>query len=415
MERIFKNRGTGKRQVKLNESYFESIGDSVSLTAMLTHDSDDEDQDSVDEDYVGHDDSGMESSSSVESDNESIDAGSDMGIEKNQDDENGEGEGDVNESNGTITRGYAKDEIVVVDFSKWKALQPKVCCICQEKQKDNDNPLLICRNEWCEVGVHKECYGVLSQSTPKLGKSKWDSWKCHRCEAEALPHKTQCILCTYPFGAMKKYFQQDGCFAGWVHIICAMWADNADYDGDTVDNFTLDAVGCGGFRRNCSICESTESAGQDLDIITGYTKQCQIGTCKKWVHLSCAEKYNLIEEHEELHDTDPFFVCCLEHGSVQPPAMTEWAKWCSKQSKLARTESDEPFRMVTKINWVPKGHFTAQVADRDSEIRSLVSEFLNGTLLIESPRSIQELCFILYHTSPGLIPFLTRCRIDGFI
>jgi len=67
--------------------------------------------------------------------------------------------------------------------------------------------------------------------------------------------------------------------------------------------------------QKCSCCPN------DYDASFGACVPCDAGGCKNSLHITCAQKWGLLEDksNEETEMANPYFVFCKNHGPNQPP------------------------------------------------------------------------------------------------
>ncbi|CAJ0759656.1 9798_t:CDS:2, partial [Entrophospora sp. SA101] len=90
------------------------------------------------------------------------------------------------------------------------------------------------------------------------------------------------------------------------------------------------------WKKECCICPK-ELASQ------GATVRCDAGSCRNWIHVTCAQAYNLLECVEDSEMADPYFVSCKDHGSQAGSlCLNEWERWILKRDTfLDKIRSEE--------------------------------------------------------------------------
>ncbi|RHZ55364.1 hypothetical protein Glove_416g2 [Diversispora epigaea] len=232
--------------------------------------------------------------------------------DSNENIENTEGRQEFNENNEEVTTEFLK---------KWKVEDPGVCCICLENSTTEENMLVYCDGDECEVVCHQECYGIIHLPASD------EPWYCDRCLA--IPSETIiCALCPKRHGAFRRI--KDGDSAGiWVHVVCALWMPGM-WIGKTAEmsEITIENIDQKNWNRPCCVC--TGDATNE-----GATVHCDAGECKNWLHVTCAQSLNLLECVEDDQDiSDPYFVYCPSHGSHGPARLNEWEKWCRRKDRF---------------------------------------------------------------------------------
>ncbi|CAG8499633.1 13201_t:CDS:10, partial [Acaulospora colombiana] len=194
-------------------------------------------------------------------------------------------------------------------YSHQKLDDPGVCCICLEGSTTEENMLVYCDGDDCEVVCHQECYGIVHLPASD------EPWYCDRCLAK--PSET---VKTGAFRRMK-----EGDAAGtWVHVVCALWMPGM-WIGKTIEmsEITIENID----QKNWNRAEKAANEGA--------TVHCDAGECKSWLHVTCAQSLNLLECLEDDPEiSDPYFVYCPQHGSHGPARLNEWEKWCRKRDRF---------------------------------------------------------------------------------
>lgn len=82
-----------------------------------------------------------------------------------------------------------------------------LCHVCFTGNSTDTDRIVFC--EGCNVAVHQSCYDV---ATVPQG-----DWYCDRCTAKV---DTECVLCGYRQGAMKRIVHSK---TKWAHLVCGVW------------------------------------------------------------------------------------------------------------------------------------------------------------------------------------------------
>ncbi|CAG8718501.1 238_t:CDS:2, partial [Acaulospora morrowiae] len=103
-------------------------------------------------------------------------------------------------TNNNTQQGF-RDDRVKEYLRKWKLDDPGVCCICLEGSTTEENMLVYCDGDDCEVVCHQECYGIVHLPASD------EPWYCDRCLAK--PSETICALCPRKTGAFRRMKEGD--------------------------------------------------------------------------------------------------------------------------------------------------------------------------------------------------------------
>lgn len=167
-----------------------------------------------------------------------------------------------------------------------------VCCVCSD-EPDEENPLVYCDGEGCQVAIHPDCHGYpLSKSIPE------GEWFCDRCLARE--PDAVCALCGKTGGAMKRTTDWR-----WAHLLCAMWVPEAFFrnpDGSDA----IDVLRIPKFRWElvCSICDRN----------VGACVECSDANCSRSFHVTCASDEDLWLQYKSVKNgPDVVFGLCAQH------------------------------------------------------------------------------------------------------
>lgn len=58
------------------------------------------------------------------------------------------------------------------------------CCVCSDERGWNENPLVYCDGNQCNVAVHQACYGIVQVPT--------GPWFCRKCESQERQARVVC-------------------------------------------------------------------------------------------------------------------------------------------------------------------------------------------------------------------------------
>ncbi|OAF65626.1 hypothetical protein A3Q56_06684 [Intoshia linei] len=137
------------------------------------------------------------------------------------------------------------------------------CCICSVETGFENNPIVYCDGENCNLGVHQACYSI--KSVPE------GSWYCDVCKLGI--DSVVCQFCPLKFGAFKKTNLDT-----WIHVICADFFNSICVNVGSqvcIDKSRLPD------KNPCSLCVSENG-------FIGYTRACG-GGCNKYFHITCAQ------------------------------------------------------------------------------------------------------------------------------
>nr|CAG8444382.1 7044_t:CDS:10 [Entrophospora candida] len=222
-------------------------------------------------------------------------------------------------------------------LEKWKFEDPGICCVCLEGATAEENMLVYCDG----------------QEYP---------WYCDKCLAKP-SEVVSCILCPKKTGAFRRLQEEEGFKTdAWVHLVCALWMPGmwiANTQG--LNECSIISVEKTNWIKDCCICPK-ELASQ------GATVHCDAGGCKNWIHVTCAQSYNLLEYEDDSEMSDPYFVYCKEHcsqaGTVR---LNEWERWILKRDKfLDNVRSEELQKRNNKL--------TSELIDQGKILREIFED-----------------------------------------
>ena len=102
------------------------------------------------------------------------------------------------------------------------------------------------------------------------------------------------------------------------------------------------------FSKKCFLCPDPVSASH------GACVRCDAHGCKKTFHISCAQKFSLLEEAEETEKlTDPYFTYCLDHSSYNQgePKLNDWEKWVRQRDRYLVLKNEESAEQRSAALW----------------------------------------------------------------
>lgn len=177
-----------------------------------------------------------------------------------------------------------------VDDDPDEQLEDSVCMCCFDGASHEGNPILFC--DGCNATVHQACYGV--KEIPegdfycdRCQAIQWFSTECDDWCFYFTKNAVRCALCPLHHGGLKP--TTDG---RWVHICCAMWADNSviksldDMSPIDIAEVSLQPSVSNGESevsdpKSCLYCNS--SAGRIVRCCGG-----ENDLCSKYFHPLCA-------------------------------------------------------------------------------------------------------------------------------
>ncbi|KAI8579324.1 hypothetical protein K450DRAFT_242684 [Umbelopsis ramanniana AG] len=259
-------------------------------------------------------------------------------------------------------------------LKKWKYDDPEVCCICLGEGAEQRNAFVYCDNPQCEVIVHQECYGIKKLPGPN------DVWLCDRCKEqnENPAAVVSCAVCPSPHGAFRRLDKVHQ-YPGWIHVVCGTWMPNVQIsDANAVIGFDIREIPEKSWNYKCFLCPDPVSASH------GACVRCDAHGCKKTFHISCAQKFSLLEEAEESEKlADPYFTYCLDHSSYNQgePKLNNWEKWVRQRDRYLVLKNEESAEQRSAALWnraqsITKGndHATSELIRAGFGFRELASD-----------------------------------------
>lgn len=132
------------------------------------------------------------------------------------------------------------------------------------------------------------------------------------------------------------------------------------------------------FSKKCFLCPDPVSASH------GACVRCDAHGCKKTFHISCAQKFSLLEEAEETENlTDPYFTYCLDHSSYNQgePKLNDWEKWVRQRDRYLVLKNEESAEQRSAALWkraqsITKGndHANSELVRAGFGFRELASD-----------------------------------------
>ena len=157
-----------------------------------------------------------------------------------------------------------------------------VCDVCHMPDSEDANEMVFC--DGCNICVHQACYGI--------AKIPQGNWLCVPCTFGGSTFKPECVLCPNVGGAMKATKN----FRNWAHVSCALWIPEVGFGNvekmEPIVN--LNQINAGRWTLVCGICKEKR----------GCCLQCSEKRCHSTFHVSCAFKFNLEMQQQNIGDDD---------------------------------------------------------------------------------------------------------------
>ena len=174
-------------------------------------------------------------------------------------------------------------------------IEDELCCICQESDSFEENPIVFCSG--CDIAVHCFCYGGLLAG----GKVPKGDWFCDRCKG-AKTKPVKCVACPHPFGAFKRTEDKNNRLDGkWAHVLCTLYLPETGFrDPEKLERAAgFDLINKDRIEKlKCGICKDDASRRMGAKI------QCAAPRCHRAFHVTCAQVAKL---HMELGDLNAIY------------------------------------------------------------------------------------------------------------
>ncbi|KAK5971255.1 PHD-finger [Trichostrongylus colubriformis] len=293
-------RAPGKRQIKPTAAV---------LDLVLPAADDEED----DEDFIAeHDPDSTEGSESGESgsNDDSTSSTDDEGADDDEENEDGQG---MHDENAALHTAAAAENLN----------HPPICGLCLNLSEIAKNEEVM-RCDKCGLTVHESCYpslDVSEDSESSQSTSSMEPWFCEPC-IYGFNEPPYCELCPSRYGAMKR----SDVGGRWVHLVCALYTHGVTFgDIDHLGAISWQEMDHRNFgRKSCSGCTDV------LEARLGVTTRCEIGLCKQYYHITCAQRLGLLVDHSEdvdhasgggshrrgdHHTVEPRYINCRQHSN----------------------------------------------------------------------------------------------------
>ncbi|ODM95858.1 Protein AF-10 [Orchesella cincta] len=171
------------------------------------------------------------------------------------------------------------------------------CCVCSDERGWDENPLVYCDGQGCNVAVHQACYGIVTVPS--------GPWYCRKCELQERP---RCELCPSKEGAFKKTDQNS-----WAHVVCALYIPEVRFGNvTTMEPILISLIPQERFNKTCYICEDSTRTSSKASF--GACMQCNKTGCKTTFHVTCAQMLGLLcEEAGNMMDNVKYCGYCQHH------------------------------------------------------------------------------------------------------
>ncbi|XP_037076344.1 protein AF-10-like [Pollicipes pollicipes] len=157
------------------------------------------------------------------------------------------------------------------------------CCVCSDESGWDENPLVYCDGDGCNVAVHQACYGIVSVPP--------GPWFCRKCESQERAARVRCELCPSKGGALKRTDQN-----GWAHVVCALYIPEVRFgDVATMEPILVSIVPPDRFSKSCCLCELHGRASKAQ---AGACMSCNKPGCRLSFHVTCAQGHGLLCEEQ---------------------------------------------------------------------------------------------------------------------
>nr|CDJ81295.1 Zinc finger domain containing protein [Haemonchus contortus] len=289
-------RAPGKRQIKPTAAV---------LDLVLPTADDEED----DEDFIAEQDLDSTEGS------ESGESGSDDGSTSSSDDDEDEQEQEHDM--------HAEDSALASSSAEKNVNYPPICCLCLNLS-DIAKTEEVMRCDKCGLTVHDSCYPSLDMSDDSessQSSSSMEPWFCEPC-IYGFNEPPYCELCPSRYGAMKR----SDVGGRWVHLLCALYTHGVTFgDIDHLGAISWQEMDHRNFgRKSCSGCTDV------LEARLGVTTRCELGLCKQYYHVTCAQRLGLLVDHSEdvdhfgggsshrrgdHHTVEPRYINCRQHSN----------------------------------------------------------------------------------------------------
>lgn len=161
----------------------------------------------------------------------------------------------------------------------------------------------------------------------KQSKYKHDSGVSLEVDSDSPVLQSNCVLCPNSGGALKLLHNSHA----WAHLSCALWIPEIQFTRPhSLSGIDIKQVHSSRWDKYCHLCSATQDSG------VGACLGCAQDGCDKWFHVTCALKWNLVQDsllnvggpndvtmvprllcHEHCRDND-------NHQGIQLHAWEEW-------------------------------------------------------------------------------------------
>ncbi|VDO49603.1 unnamed protein product [Haemonchus placei] len=258
----------------------------------------------------------------------------------------------------------------------------------------------------CGLTVHDSCYPSLDMSDDSessQSSSSMEPWFCEPC-IYGFNEPPYCELCPSRYGAMKR----SDVGGRWVHLLCALYTHGVTFgDIDHLGAISWQEMDHRNFgRKSCSGCTDV------LEARLGVTTRCELGLCKQYYHVTCAQRLGLLVDHSEDVDhfgVEPRYINCRQHSNPDDVRVKKQAS-VSQERKVRRArhlttspEFFEWFQEKAEISGVEPEHLTFFFFRNSRESLATQFHFLLPAFRPSSSSDDQHLmiacdsCYEYYH------------------
>lgn len=233
---------------------------------------------------------------------------------------------------------------------KEKLLKILICSVCLGDHSSDSDEIVECDS--CGITVHENCYGIIADDSDNesihsnVSSASTEPWFCDACKAGV--SNLSCELCPSEVGIFKRTDTQQ-----WVHVVCALYTNGVTFSdtlrlsGITLLELAYDRWG----SKACSLCEDSRLAK------TGIAISCDAGLCRTYFHVTCAQKYGLLQDvadlEQETEIVDPFYAHCKLHTTDKAKMKRKKRNYLTLEARIkikCEDSSPLPTRTAKKLD-----------------------------------------------------------------
>ena len=231
-----------------------------------------------------------------------------------------------------------------------KLLKILICSVCLGDYSSDSDEIVECDS--CGITVHENCYGIVADDSDNesihsnVSSASTEPWFCDACKAGV--SNVSCELCPSEVGIFKRTDTQQ-----WVHVVCALYTNGVTFSdtfrlsGITLLELPYDRWG----SKSCSLCEDSRLAK------TGIAISCDAGLCRTYFHVTCAQKYGLLQDvadlEQETEIVDPFYAHCKLHTTDKAKMKRKKRNYLTLEARIKFKSSETsplPTRTAKKLD-----------------------------------------------------------------